>query len=90
MIDQEYVLGHSGVWRKSAQWVLWNLHCILKLKLAEASKQRTTYFAEMYDLSFSWCIIDTPRIKVLKMLSMEPGESGYFSWIFSNWRSVQI
>jgi hypothetical protein len=56
--------------------MLWNLHCILKLKLAEASKQRTTYFAEMYDLSFS----GAHRYTWIKVLDVVDGTWG--DWLF--------
>jgi len=77
--------GHSGVGKSTLVNALEpSLH--LKTKtISEQSKQgqHTTTFAEMYDLSFTAKIIDTPGIKGFGIVDLEKEDiSGYFPEFF--------
>lgn len=86
MIDKVTMFsGHSGVGKSTLVNAMEpSLH--LKTKtISEQSKQgqHTTTFAEMYDLSFSAKIIDTPGIKGFGIVDMQKEEiSGYFPEFF--------
>ncbi|UJH68233.1 ribosome small subunit-dependent GTPase A [Allomuricauda sp. SCSIO 65647] len=77
--------GNSGVGKST---LVNALEPGLQLKTAEISEQHlqgqhTTTFAEMYDLSFSARIIDTPGIKGFGIVDMEKDEIGdYFPEFF--------
>jgi len=75
------VSGHSGVGKSSF------INAVLpekNLKTKDVSGwsgkgQHTTTFAEMYDLPFGGCLIDTPGMKEFGMVNVEKPElSGYF------------
>jgi len=78
--------GHSGVGKST---LVNALEPGLNLKTAEISQQHkqgqhTTTFAEMFDLSFSGQIIDTPGIKGFGIVDMENSEIGdYFPEFFA-------
>ena len=78
--------GHSGVGKST---LVNALEPGLDLKTAEISLQHkqgqhTTTFAEMFDLSFSGQIIDTPGIKGFGIVDMENSEIGnYFPEFFA-------
>jgi ribosome biogenesis GTPase len=77
--------GHSGVGKST---LINKLEPFLDIKTAEISEQHlqgqhTTTFAEMFDLSFSAQIIDTPGIKGFGMVDMDEDEIGdYFPEFF--------
>ncbi|MCO5247425.1 MAG: ribosome small subunit-dependent GTPase A [Chitinophagales bacterium] len=75
------IMGHSGVGKSSLLNVL---NPSLQLKTASISNKwekgtHTTTFATMYELGINTYVIDTPGIKELFVIEMEPEElSGYF------------
>nr|WP_315157388.1 ribosome small subunit-dependent GTPase A [uncultured Flavobacterium sp.] len=77
--------GHSGVGKSTLVNALEPSLDLKTKTISVASKQgqHTTTFAEMYDLSFSASIIDTPGIKGFGIVDMEPQEiSDYFPEFF--------
>lgn len=78
--------GHSGVGKST---LVNAIEPGLSLKTAEISQQHkqgqhTTTFAQMYDLSFTGQIIDTPGIKGFGIVDMENSEIGnYFPEFFA-------
>lgn len=85
--------GHSGVGKSS---LINKIEPDLNLKTKEISEahlsgQHTTTFSEMFELSFSGYIIDTPGIKGFGMLDMEKEEIGhYFPEIFKRLEKCQF
>lgn len=85
--------GHSGVGKSS---IINKIEPGLNLKTKEISEyhlsgQHTTTFSEMFELSFSGYIIDTPGIKGFGMLDMEKEEIGhYFPEIFKRLEKCQF
>lgn len=85
--------GHSGVGKSS---LINKIEPGLNLKTKEISEahlsgQHTTTFSEMFELSFSGYIIDTPGIKGFGMLDMEKEEIGhYFPEIFERLEKCQF
>lgn len=79
-------VGHSGVGKST---LVNTIEPALELKTSEISYQHkqgqhTTTFAEMFDLSFSAKIIDTPGIKGFGVVDMEKDEVGdYFPEFFA-------
>lgn len=77
--------GHSGVGKST---LINSLAPELNIKTAEISSQHlqgqhTTTFAEMHDLDFGACIVDTPGIRGFGMVNMAPEEMGdYFREFF--------
>ena len=84
--------GHSGVGKSSLINII---EPGLNLKTKEISEyhlsgMHTTTFSEMFELSFSGYIIDTPGIKGFGMLDMEKEEIGhYFPEIFKRLEKCQ-
>ena len=78
--------GHSGVGKST---LVNAIEPSLDLKTQHISEQHmqgqhTTTFAEMYDLSFSSRIIDTPGIKGFGVVDMEKEEIGDYFPEFSS------
>ena len=79
--------GHSGVGKST---LINAIDPSLQLKTAEISiqhkqGQHTTTFAEMHPLTFGGHIIDSPGIKMLSFINMEPANvSHYFREIFKH------
>jgi ribosome biogenesis GTPase / thiamine phosphate phosphatase len=78
------VSGHSGVGKST---LINSLQPQLEIRTNEISSfsgkgQHTTTFAEMHPLDFSGYIIDTPGIKSLSFINMEPGE------VYHNFREI--
>jgi ribosome biogenesis GTPase len=71
--------GHSGVGKSS---LINSIQTGLELKTGDISDindkgMHTTTFAEMFELEFGGRIIDTPGIKELGFLNMEPSDVGH-------------
>lgn len=74
------ISGHSGVGKST---LLNTLHPELSLQTSKVSEQHaqgkhTTTFAEMHNMSFGGKIIDTPGIRGLGVVDIEPSELNHF------------
>jgi len=74
------ISGQSGVGKSS---ILNAIETELDIKTKVVSNynekgQHTTTYATMYDLSFGGQVIDTPGIKMFKLINLEPEEVGHY------------